>query len=138
MADLLLRLSKHTNLPWRTCISKVETMTLSAVSRRVHSSVTQAAIGCHDGPRRPQRSWRQPQRSCTTKAGQLFLHVAPDGDHWSGPTIFAAKHLSTDFIVSVPIQVDFELEKLTDADLTEIYDTKRLPERLLDSPAPRS
>lgn len=35
------------------------------------------------------------QRACTTQRPSEppahFLHVAPDGDHWTGPTIFAAK-----------------------------------------------
>ncbi|KAG8457964.1 hypothetical protein KFE25_012635 [Diacronema lutheri] len=74
------------------------------------------------------------RRACSSASGpskQLYLHVAPDGDHWSGPGIFAAKHLSTDFIVSVPIRADFPIEMLTEQDLTDIYDTKRLPPRLV-------
>jgi hypothetical protein len=58
---------------------------------------------------------------------QLFLHVAPDGDAWTGPTIFAAKHLPTDFVVSVPIPDGFDIGRLTEAQRQRIYDDKALP-----------
>jgi hypothetical protein len=58
---------------------------------------------------------------------QLFLHVAPDGDSWTATEIFAAKHLPSDFIVSIPLPEGFDPAQLTEAQLQQIYDTKRLP-----------
>ncbi|KAJ1622709.1 hypothetical protein T492DRAFT_1060176 [Pavlovales sp. CCMP2436] len=65
---------------------------------------------------------------------KLFLHVAPDGDHWTGPSIFAAKHLASDFMVSISLPAGFDPEQLTQAQLTEIYDTKKLPSDVSASP----
>ena len=33
----------------------------------------------------------------------LFLHVGPSGDCWTGPSIFAAKHLPPDYVKSIPL-----------------------------------
>lgn len=60
---------------------------------------------------------------------QLFLHIAPDGDHWTGPPTFAAKHLPSDFIVSVPIETEDDALGLTDEELRAMYDSKCMPTR---------
>lgn len=58
----------------------------------------------------------------------MVSHVDPPHD--SDPPVTLCADLSTGFIVSVPIQPDFDTQQLTNADLTEIYDTKQLPPRL--------
>jgi hypothetical protein len=73
------------------------------------------------------RRCASPRSLAPSHPKQLFLHVAPDGDHWTGPTIFAAKHLPTGFVVSVPIADDFDTTRLTEEQLRQIYDTKALP-----------
>jgi len=65
---------------------------------------------------------------------QLYLHVAPDGDSWTGPTIFAAKHLPADFVVSVKVPAGFDPDALTEQQLQEIYDSKALPAAVLSKP----
>lgn len=36
------------------------------------------------------------------KKNQLYLHIAPCGDFWSGDEVFAAKHLQPDYVKSIP------------------------------------
>ena len=56
-----------------------------------------------------------------------YLHVAPDGDCWTSPKLFAAKHLPEDFVVSLPVAPDFDADALTEEQRRIIYDTKALP-----------
>ena len=57
-----------------------------------------------------------PRRSSTSggdgggDAARLYLHVGPSGDFWTGPSIFAAKHLTPGYVRSV------ELGRSLDAD----------------------
>mmetsp|Transcript_5487 Transcript_5487/g.11213 ORF Transcript_5487/g.11213 Transcript_5487/m.11213 type:complete len:200 (-) Transcript_5487:32-631(-) len=37
-----------------------------------------------------------------------FFHVSPSGDWWTGPSIFAAKHLQPDYVRSIPIPPGFD------------------------------
>ena len=65
-----------------------------------------------------------PRRSSTSggdgdggDAARLYLHVGPSGDFWTGPSIFAAKHLTPGYVRSV------ELGRSLDADaLLELLD----------------
>lgn len=70
----------------------------------------------------------------------LYLHVGPSGDCWTGPTIFAAKHLQPDYVKSIPLPAEDEsmsveglLEFLEDNPklAQEMYDTETLSKELL-------
>ena len=77
----------------------------------------------------------------TTKSKQHYLHIAPDGDWWTGDEIFAAKHLQPDYVRSVQVPSEFDVEEwleLTFGDDNEkhtqamqrIYDEQRLPHEI--------
>uniref|UniRef100_A0A7S2A2B9 Uncharacterized protein n=1 Tax=Trieres chinensis TaxID=1514140 RepID=A0A7S2A2B9_TRICV len=75
----------------------------------------------------------------TSSGDQLYLHIAPCGDCWTGREIFAAKHLQPDYVRSVPVPEGFDPdEHLTTGDgeddmeteielLRRIYDEGKLP-----------
>ncbi len=46
------------------------------------------------------------------KTNQIFLHIAPCGDYWTGYEVFAAKHLNPDYVKSIPIpdHIEFDVE----------------------------
>jgi hypothetical protein len=46
------------------------------------------------------------------KKDQLYLHVAPDGDYWTSGEIFAAKHLQPDYVKSIAIPYENEMNIL--------------------------
>jgi len=64
---------------------------------------------------------------------QLYLHIAPCGDHWQSPAIFAAKHMTEGYVKSFPIPADFCTEHLDEAALQAAYDSGVLPSAPLDS-----
>ena len=77
----------------------------------------------------------------STSSECLYLHVGPSGDFWTGPSIFAAKHLQPDYVKSIQLDsavtnVDLLLELLEENDDTNwgqrIYDEESLPQELLD------
>jgi hypothetical protein len=101
-------------------------------------------------------SARTPSSSSTTRSAgveswggdkhPLYLHVGPSGDCWTGPSIFAAKHLPPDYVKSIPLDeslvgdVDRLLELLEGGDDDDndgqvwtriIYDEGILPPKLL-------
>ena len=62
----------------------------------------------------------------------LYLHVTPSGDHFTGPPIFAAKHMNPTDVVSIRVSDDFDLETLGEMTIQEahdVYDTGRIVER---------
>ena len=69
----------------------------------------------------------------------LYLHVGPSGDCWTGRSIFAAKHLQPDYVRSVKLPTDIDVDillELIEEDGTgelagSIYDNERIPEQLL-------
>jgi len=79
----------------------------------------------------------------------MYFHISPSGDWWTGPSIFAAKHLQPDYVKSIPIPTGFDPNKhfSEDEDETEsglswkekqqllhqIYDEGKLPAHLLTS-----
>ena len=71
---------------------------------------------------------------------QTYLHVAPSGDWWTGPSIFAAKHLQPDYVRSIKIPADFDPELMLGGDdhasalklLYRIYDDGELPAHLVE------
>ena len=77
----------------------------------------------------------------TTKSKQHHLHIAPDGDWWTGDEIFAAKHLQPDYVRSLQISSEFDVEewlestfgdddeKQTQA-IQRIYDEQILPHEI--------
>mmetsp|Transcript_14261 Transcript_14261/g.23614 ORF Transcript_14261/g.23614 Transcript_14261/m.23614 type:complete len:120 (+) Transcript_14261:139-498(+) len=78
--------------------------------------------------------------SSTTNSTILYLHVGPSGDCWTGPSIYAAKHLQPDYVKSIPLpsqvgnNIESLLERLED-DVTiaqQIYDTAKIPDELID------
>lgn len=71
----------------------------------------------------------------------LFLHVGPSGDCWTGSSIFAAKHLQPDYVKSVPLHPphnDICAETLLcvleeDSSVAQdLYDTGTLSDDLLE------
>ena len=82
-------------------------------------------------------------RTGTTASGGIYLHVGPSGDFWTGHSIFAAKHLPPDYVKSVKLDDDMDvdgllelLEEASDYDGTQwtraIYDEGSFPKDLLD------
>jgi len=64
------------------------------------------------------------------KKNQLYLHIAPCGDYWSGHEVFAAKHLQPDYVKSIPWNLKVTPEDYLDdykgdldALLKKAYDT---------------
>lgn len=59
----------------------------------------------------------------------IYLHMGPSGDCWTGPAVFAAKHLQPGYIKSFPLPTDARIEiieKLLGEDpalACEIYDS---------------
>lgn len=76
--------------------------------------------------------------TASPKSKQRYLHIAPDGDWWTGDEIFAAKHLEHDCVRSAQIPSEFDVEewleltfgdddeKQTEA-MQRIYDERKLP-----------
>ena len=79
-----------------------------------------------------------------------FLPFLHSGDWWTGPSIFAAKHLQPDYVKSIPIPAGFDPSKHFSEDedesessgmsweekqqlLHQIYDEGKLPDYLLTS-----
>jgi hypothetical protein len=44
------------------------------------------------------------------KTNQVYLHIAPCGDYWTGYEVFAAKHLNPDYVKSLPIPNNIEFD----------------------------
>ena len=66
------------------------------------------------------------------KKNQVYLHIAPCGDYWSGHEVFAAKHLQPDYVKSIPWNLKVTPEDYLedykgdlDALLEKAYDTSR-------------
>jgi hypothetical protein len=64
----------------------------------------------------------------------LYLHVSPAGDCWTAPSLFAAKHLTPDYVVSLTLPCDAavaeDLLALLEDDVRlaqQVYDDKALP-----------
>ncbi|ETV75470.1 hypothetical protein H257_10307 [Aphanomyces astaci] len=67
---------------------------------------------------------------------QLFLHISPCGDWWTGSNMYAAKHLSSDYVKSIALPDGFDevtLETLPNASLQRMYDTGVLDATLVRS-----
>lgn len=82
------------------------------------------------------------RRLLTSSLNQVFLHVGPSGDCWTGSSIYAAKHLQPDYVKSIPIPSHVCTESLLrilegDATLAQqIYDDERLPPNLIQEEEP--
>jgi hypothetical protein len=74
---------------------------------------------------------------------ELYLHLGPSGDCWTGASIFAAKHLQPDYVRSVPLRPPHVPENICTEKLLEIlevendlaqeiYDSEILPKELLE------
>ena len=78
----------------------------------------------------------------------IFIWLLGSGDWWTGPSIFAAKHLQPDYVKSIPIPDGFDPSKYFSEDeddenhlsweekqqlLHQIYDEGKLPPHLLST-----
>mmetsp|Transcript_19561 Transcript_19561/g.39622 ORF Transcript_19561/g.39622 Transcript_19561/m.39622 type:complete len:134 (-) Transcript_19561:533-934(-) len=106
---------------------------------RATTSSSRTRKGTVSSSRRGQTGDTKPTKStsCT------YLHVAPDGDWWTGTEIFAAKHLQPDYVRSVVVPPDIDIDEYLesiedDAEqnkiLRKIYDDKRLPDGMNATP----
>lgn len=124
---------------WHLSCSRIHSTT-----RRLLTSVA-SGRGANDDDSTPRRS------SNSDDGGEyspLYLHVGPCGDFWTGPSIFAAKHLQPGYVKSVELDesldVDALLELLEEEDDNDvdsggdaswtrmIYDEGMLPSDLID------
>jgi len=69
----------------------------------------------------------------------LYLHVGPSGDFWTGQFLFAAKHLQPDYVKSIRLDETMDVEallELLEEDGREwtrvIYDKGDFPQDFLD------
>lgn len=69
----------------------------------------------------------------------LYLHIGPAGDFWTGSTIFAAKHLQQDYVRSIALPTNIDIDRLTEvlddlekSDQQLIYDHRCIPESILN------
>ena len=71
------------------------------------------------------------------KTTAVYLHVGPSGDCWTGHSIFAAKHLQPDYVKSVKLPNDTNIDMLLElldkknALARSIYDSGIIPLDLL-------
>lgn len=76
--------------------------------------------------------------SPSSSLNQIFLHVGPSGDCWTGSSIFAAKHLQPDYVKSIPIPPNVCPEILVEqleeniTLMQQIYDDGVLPLDILE------
>jgi len=70
----------------------------------------------------------------------VFIHISPSGDAWVGPSMFAAKHLPSNYLRSIEISHDADIARLEDRlstlrydELQKIYDSGDLHPVLKDS-----
>lgn len=81
-------------------------------------------------------------RFTTSSLDQVFLHVGPSGDCWTGSSIYAAKHLQPDYVKSIPIPphvcVDTLMDKLEGDEklMQKVYDDGAIPPNLLQESKP--
>ncbi len=71
--------------------------------------------------------------AASDKTNQVYLHIAPCGDYWTGYEVFAAKHLNPDYVKSlrIPKDIDFDPQEVLesyggdlDRLLKDIYDNE--------------
>ena len=70
---------------------------------------------------------------CVPSTEQQYLHIAPSGDFWCGSKIFAAKHLSSNYLKSFPLPAGFNEETLEDLPFkafVEMYDAGKLSDTI--------
>lgn len=79
------------------------------------------------------------RRFTSSSLDQVYLHVGPSGDCWTGSSLFAAKHLEPEYVTSIPLPPDTCLDTLMEALeeednvklMQQVYDTGVLPPHLL-------
>jgi hypothetical protein len=71
---------------------------------------------------------------------QVYLHIGPSGDCWTGSSLFAAKHLQPDYVKSIPLDASHVCPETLVEYLEEnamllqkIYDLGVLPPEILES-----
>ena len=65
-----------------------------------------------DDDSRPRRSSTSGGDGDGGDAARLYLHVGPSGDFWTGPSIFAAKHLQPGYVRSVELDGSLDADAL--------------------------
>ncbi|EQC39056.1 hypothetical protein SDRG_03264 [Saprolegnia diclina VS20] len=77
--------------------------------------------------------FRHQVRRLATKEA-VYLHLSPCGDWWLGSSMYAAKHLSSDYVKSLRLpdaDVEAVLQQLPDDAFRRMYDDGTLDPRLL-------
>jgi hypothetical protein len=91
--------------------------------------------GCSTSSSSPGRNNNADDNIATKE--KLYLHIGPSGDCWTGSSIFAAKHLQPDYVKSVEIPSDVDVDalvQLIDDDSsaqTLIYDNASIPHYIM-------
>jgi len=74
------------------------------------------------------------KKSASNPKSGFFIHISPSGDFWTGEGVFAAKHLSSNYLRSIPIPnkvdvytIEQKLNELEPEKIQEIYDSGTLP-----------
>jgi hypothetical protein len=83
--------------------------------------------------------YRRNQTDTSSSKSETFLHIGPSGDCWTGASLFAAKHLTPDYVKSIPlISLDEDaIARLLDllheepAWCHQMYDTQQIPDEVL-------
>ena len=96
--------------------------TRTRLCKTAHNTMTSSSVGVGVGV-----------GGSSDKTNQMYLHVAPCGDYWTGHEVFAAKHLNPDYVKSIAFPKDdatFDPEEILEdyeGDLDEllkkVYDT---------------
>lgn len=62
-----------------------------------------------------------------------FLHIAPSGDWWQGPAIYAAKHNPSNYVKSleIPEGHTVDLDDVEEKQLHAMYDDEIIPASVL-------
>ena len=122
-----------------TYVSCCKAATPISFAMRSFASANQSDV-TSGGSKRKSTSGDATTRT-SPKSKQRYLHIAPDGDWWTGDEIFAAKHLQPDYVRSVQIPSQFDVEEwleLTFGDddekqtqaMQRIYDEQILPHEI--------
>ena len=107
----------------------------AVVGRRVVGSASSGIIHLSSNARPLLFSTRSFSKH-TNDNDTLFLHVGPSGDCWTGPSLFAAKHLQPDYVKSFHLKRGVcgdELLELLEENpwwSQQIYDGQDLPKEL--------
>lgn len=104
------------------------------------TSVISRQVYAHRLPKRPSPMARMYSSSSSllNNNDTVYLHVGPSGDCWTGPSLFAAKHLQPDYVKSIPLmdpnvcpETLVELLEENTILVQKIYDAGVLPPEII-------